>query len=390
MRLLPTTLANRGLDRPRLLLDEHQARRNIAFMAEKAAAAGVRFRPHFKTHQSAIIGNWFRDQGITALTVSSLEMAAWFAQQGWLDITVAFPLNLRQLALVEQLSGKLQLGLLVDCSHTVSQLSTLTAADIRVWIEIDTGYQRSGILVERVDQVKRLLHQITNSPRLRFAGLLTHSGQTYHADSSSSVVERYNHTVRQLKACRQELGLTAAGCPLSVGDTPGCTLAPDLKDVEEIRPGNFVFYDLMQERLGVCRVEEIALVVACPVVAVYPEQQRLVIYGGAAHFGRESLRGIDGEPVFGYVGLTDANGTLHLNRQTPLVTLSQEHGLINDLDGSLVNSVKPGDLLLLFPVHACLTADLYPVYHTLTGETVRRRRSNDSAVQTNICEEESI
>jgi len=42
--------------KPTLVLDEACARRNIARMAEKARRQGIRFRPHFKTHQSAGIG----------------------------------------------------------------------------------------------------------------------------------------------------------------------------------------------------------------------------------------------------------------------------------------------------------------------------------------------
>jgi D-serine deaminase-like pyridoxal phosphate-dependent protein len=80
---------------PTLLLDEGRARRNIFRMADKAASNQVRFRPHFKTHQSAAVGEWFRDVGVTAITVSSVEMARYFAAHGWNDITFAFPVNVR-------------------------------------------------------------------------------------------------------------------------------------------------------------------------------------------------------------------------------------------------------------------------------------------------------
>jgi D-serine deaminase-like pyridoxal phosphate-dependent protein len=64
---------------PTLLLDEGRARRNLDGMAARAARAGVRFRPHFKTHQSARIGEWFREAGVHSITVSSVRMAAYFA-----------------------------------------------------------------------------------------------------------------------------------------------------------------------------------------------------------------------------------------------------------------------------------------------------------------------
>ena len=50
--------------RPTLVLDKDTCLRNIERMAEKAKSKNLIFRPHFKTHQSSIIGNWFRDFGV--------------------------------------------------------------------------------------------------------------------------------------------------------------------------------------------------------------------------------------------------------------------------------------------------------------------------------------
>ncbi|MFP4059012.1 MAG: hypothetical protein ACLFUC_00845 [Bacteroidales bacterium] len=60
---------------PTLLIDEQKCRANIEKMALRAQKNKVLFRPHFKTHQSATIGNWYRDHGVTAITVSSVKMA---------------------------------------------------------------------------------------------------------------------------------------------------------------------------------------------------------------------------------------------------------------------------------------------------------------------------
>lgn len=70
------------IQRPTLLLDKDKAIRNIEKMAGKARKSGVRFRPHCKTHHSAGVGEWFRDFGVDAITVSSLDMAACFADRG--------------------------------------------------------------------------------------------------------------------------------------------------------------------------------------------------------------------------------------------------------------------------------------------------------------------
>ncbi len=96
---------------PTFLINEQICLQNIHRMAEKASANHLIFRPHFKTHQSVEVGEWFSRAGVTAITVSSVSMAQQFAAAGWLDITIAFPLNFSEINL---LAGKITLNVLVD------------------------------------------------------------------------------------------------------------------------------------------------------------------------------------------------------------------------------------------------------------------------------------
>src|SRR5512140_3613959 len=109
--------------KPTLLVDESRVRGNIARMAEKARRQGVRFRPHFKTHQSVEIGEWFREEGVHQITVSSLDMAEYFAAAGWDDITLAFPVNLRQLPGLSSLAWRVRLGLLIESPESAAALA---------------------------------------------------------------------------------------------------------------------------------------------------------------------------------------------------------------------------------------------------------------------------
>ena len=80
------------ITKPTFLVDEKKCRANIQKIADKAKRNNVEFRAHFKTHQSLAIGRWFKDAGVNKITVSSLDMAKYFASE-WNDITVAFPVN---------------------------------------------------------------------------------------------------------------------------------------------------------------------------------------------------------------------------------------------------------------------------------------------------------
>ena len=108
--------------RPTLVISKNTALNNIAQMTTKAEKSGVIFRPHFKTHQSSEIGEWFRDFCIRQITVSSVQMAEYFAEHGWSDITIAFPVNILEIENLRQLSKKINLNLLVESADTVRYL----------------------------------------------------------------------------------------------------------------------------------------------------------------------------------------------------------------------------------------------------------------------------
>jgi D-serine deaminase-like pyridoxal phosphate-dependent protein len=359
-----------AVEKPTLVLHTERTRRNIERMAAKARASGVRFRPHFKTHQSAEIGEWFRECGTESITVSSLDMAAYFAKHGWTDITVAFPTNIREIAKINELAQSVDLGLLVESTETVAFLARSLAAPVGAWIKIDVGSQRTGIAWDQLDAVVRVATEIDEAPRLALRGLLAHAGHAYHAQSTAEIRRVYRDTVLRMTQVRD--GLLSKGfkdVEISVGDTPTCTLADNFSGVDEVRPGNFVFHDVMQLELGVCTEEEIAVAVACPVVAKHEERSEAVLYGGAIHLSKESIEGRAGAPIFGYVMLPEENGWGPVVQGAYVAALSQEHGMVR-LPGDVLESIRVGDLLMVLPVHSCLTVSLLRAYRDLDGGTI--------------------
>ena len=69
------------------------------------------YAPHLptfdiSTHQSAKIGEWFKRFGVNAITVSSVQMAEYFAANGWNDITIAISLNPLEILLMKVLKHR--------------------------------------------------------------------------------------------------------------------------------------------------------------------------------------------------------------------------------------------------------------------------------------------
>ncbi|MBA4322394.1 MAG: alanine racemase, partial [Odoribacter sp.] len=123
--------------KPSLILDESRCRKNIASMAEKARLSGVVFRPHFKTHQSSEIGEWFIHEGVDSITVSSVTMAKYFAGKGWSNITIAFPLNLREVEDAEMLSHTVSLNILISDYHQAGFLRKSKSLKAGYFIKIN-------------------------------------------------------------------------------------------------------------------------------------------------------------------------------------------------------------------------------------------------------------
>lgn len=351
-------LRNKGLARPTVVLDETRARANIARMADRAERAGALFRPHFKTHQSAAVGRWYAEAGVSRITVSSLDMAERFADCGWRDITVALLHNPLETDRANRLAGHLaarggQLGLLVDDAEVAAGLSQALTAPVAIWLKIDTGYGRTGIRWDDTARLREVLAAVGG--RAVPAGLLTHAGHSYHVQGAAAVRAVYDESISRMTAALAACG--RKGLLLSLGDTPCCSLVDDLSACDEIRPGNFVFGDLMQLRIGACTEADLAAAVACPVLAVYPERRELVIHGGAVHLSKESLPGDNGRPICGQLGTVTTNGFGQVCADAPVVSLSQEHGIVA-FGGAFPDTLRPGDLVLVWPVHSCLCCDL--------------------------------
>ncbi|MBD3190095.1 MAG: alanine racemase [Candidatus Heimdallarchaeota archaeon] len=356
------------LSKPTFLVNKHRAINNIQRMITKARRSQVRFCPHFKTHQSADIGEWFRKFGVNSIAVSSVDMANYFAENGWTDITIAFPVNIHQISQMNELAKEIQLQLVVESIEVVECLSKKMETPVNLWIKIDTGYHRTGLLWNDLKSILKLAKHIKQKASLNLSGLLAHSGHTYKAHSKQEIREIYSETVHRLKNIQQTLqDQLATALEISIGDTPSCSLIDDFAGVDEIRPGNFVFYDVKQFQLGACSENDIAVALACPVVAKHPERNEVIIYGGGIHLSKDYLLNQDGSKCYGLVTLPEKEGWSSIIDNTFVSSLSQEHGVVR-METNLLNSVHLGDFLTILPVHSCLTANLMKNYLTVAGK----------------------
>lgn len=355
---------------PTLLLDQQKCLNNIKKMAGKAAVHKLSFRPHCKTHQSMEIANWSRDFGVRSLTVSSFRMARYFALAGWQDILVAFPFQPGELENLIELSGRCQISILVDSPAALPFLNHIPKL-VHVYLDVDAGYGRTGIRTENPELMEQIIVKIRSNPKLEFRGFYCHAGNSYKARDQIEAEDIHRKAMNDLGSLKKRFG--QYGPRILYGDTPNCSSRENFGEIDEITPGNFFFYDLVQYALGACSLEDIAVAMECPVAGRYPLGERILIHGGAIHFSKERILQ-KGSAVYGRHVLKTADGWANPNEERFLTGLSQEHGLMEQC-GTLINEVNIGDLLLFQPVHSCLTANLMREYRTLDGTRITTMNS---------------
>lgn len=325
-------------------------------MIKKAQRNHVSLRPHFKTHQSNDIGSLFRDRGINSITVSSVAMAEYFIRNGWSDVTVAFPVYPGVTEQLNALSSRCKLNIIFSSMQNMLASINRLTGKIGVFIEINIGHYRSGTASSNTREIALMVNHISRYPNLTFRGFLAHAGHTYTAGSAENIRKIYNSSVSDLIKLKSFWKSSYPDIILSWGDTPSCSLVEELWGIDEIRPGNFVFFDVMQHRIGSCEITDVALALISPVVDVYPESGKMIIHAGAVHLSKEYLTDSSGDSYYGLVCPTDGTTWGNPIEGAVVGKLSQEHGTVTFTDKSAI-AFKPGDLIAILPIHSCLTFD---------------------------------
>lgn len=352
------------LPTPALLLDLDRAERNIAAMAERARRLGVGLRPHVKTHKCLELAQRQRAAGAVGLTVSTLYEAAVFAGHGFRDITWAFPVIPSSLHQAKELSQEmgpdLELGLVVDSAEALAALEEARHR-FKVWLKVDCGYHRAGVDPAKRSSVE-LAARIASSRLMKFAGILSHSGQAYRARKPAElarIAEQERRIMVEFAARLEEAGVTVPA--VSVGSTPAMSRVRRLDGVTEARPGNYVFYDYTQYALGACPLDACALTVLTSVVSSQPGNRHCVVDAGALALSKDPGPKRPGRRSMGRIFAEYPRNRLDPSRY--LVSLSQEHGIVR-------GRFPLGTRLRILPNHACLTVSCFDEYYVVRADRV--------------------
>lgn len=344
------------LPTPCLLLDLEVLERNLVSMQAKADRLGVALRPHAKTPKCLEVARRQRELGARGLTVSTLAEARFFAAGGFDDLTWAFPVQLARLAEARELAERVTLRLVVDSAGAVDALDSF-GHPFHVVLKVDCGYGRCGVDPASAEG-HALARRLAAHPRLRFDGLLSHSGDAYAvADRAGAAVvaERERSTITAFAERLRGDGVVVE--TVSVGSTPAMTAVEDLAGVSEARPGNYAFFDGTQAAIGSCTPADCALTLLASVVSCRPGAGHAVTDAGALALSK------DPGPTHLGERWRWGMGALLPELDAHLTALSQEHGKTS-------RPLPVGGKVRVLPNHSCLAVPNFDAYHLVRGEEV--------------------
>ena len=376
-----------ALDTPALLVDLDRLDANIESMAAHARGGGLALRPHFKTHKSVAIARRQLEAGAVGITVAKLDEAEALVDGG-IDapILVAYELvDPHKLERAMRLAAHVPLTLAVDSAAGARQVAAAVAgataaaargaadpADaghgtgprIEVWIEIDSGLRRCGVLPSEAADLARI---VAGLPGLRLTGVFTHAGHSYAAPNAEAVAAIAADEARSVLDAAA--AIRAIGIPIetvSVGSTPTARFHNGSAGITEIRPGNYVYFDAMQVALGSASDGDCALSISSTVVS-RAAPDRAVIDAGSKTLGLD--RGAHSSDL-----LVDFGSLIGVDGA--LARLSEEHGTLR-LPTELPLAI--GDRIRILPNHACSISNLARQAFGLRDGIVREVLTIDAA-----------
>ena len=225
----------------------------------------------------------------------------------------------------------------------LAEAARAASAAILVQVDIDTGFHRCGV---QPGDAAALCRFVLEQPGIELDGITTHRS-AFFPDHGGRPVEQLGREEGELMTALAAR-LRAAGVPIrevTCGSTPTAAAAAQVAGVTEVRPGAYVFGDLIMAGVGAIARDDISLTILSTVQS-RPHAGRATMDGGMKTFMGEAF---PSPPTFlkGFGEAVDL--PIHLEG------LTEEHGL-----AALPPHIQPevGERIAFFPNHVCTTVNL--------------------------------
>ena len=346
------------VDTPALIVDLDAFERNLEAMSRNVSAAGVRIRPHAKTHKCAVIARRQMVLGAVGVCCQKVSEAQALVQAGVTDVLVSNQVvGRRKIARLAALAREAKVGVCVDDAGNAAEVGAAASAagvTIDALVEIDVGAGRCGIAPG--PEALALARHVASIDGLRFAGLQAYHGSAQHIRDYAERGRAIDAAASIARTTVESLARAGIECETVAGAGTGTWQFEAASGVyNELQAGSYIFMDAdyaaNRDEAGDPFADfEHALFVHATVMS-RPARERAVLDAGlkavATDCGMPRLADIESAPV---------------------LNASDEHAVV-DLTASNA-SVAIGDKVRLIPGHCDPTVNLYDWYVCVRGDRV--------------------
>jgi 3-hydroxy-D-aspartate aldolase len=352
--LIGAVNSRRHLNTPALVIDLGALERNIARMAEFARFAGIRLRPHTKTHKSVDIARRQINAGAIGLCCAKLGEAEAFADASLADLHITSPVVspagvVRLIDLATRVSG---LTVVVDDPGNALQLAHAAASrgtSLGVIIDIDPGSHRTGIV--SADAAVALARTVRAAASLRYAGVQFYCGPEQHIQAFAERGSAVGKRADLLRTVVERLSQDGAAPPIVTGGGTGThQIDAALGLFTELQVGSYVFMD---EQYLACE----------PKPGTTPYETSLFVDTRVVSANTTGMVTVDG----GLKAFASDAGVPAIVAGAPAGSrysfMGDEHGAVVLPPGS--QPPKLGDVITLTTPHCDPTVNLYDTFHVI-------------------------
>jgi len=349
------------LSTPSLVLDLDIVEQNIKEMIQWTTAAGLRLRPHAKTHKSVAIAKMLIEAGAVGACCATLGEAEALGYAGVSGILITSPVvqesKIKRLLDLNEVAE--DLAVVVDDPENVAMLIEATEKfgkkHLTLFIDIDVGSKRTG--VPSAQQAVALAREIAAAPTLRFGGLQGYAGHLQHIvdfEERMSGTKAVADQMLQFENALKDIGLPPA--LMTGGGTGTHALEASAGGLAELQAGSFTVMDVDYDRVSLRedggRPFHDALFVATSVVSSQHDGF-VTTDGGLKAFATDGpkpriAKGAPEGSEYSWSG--------------------DEHGRVSLPAGA--EPLKLGDMLECVTPHCDPTVNLHDFYHVCRGDVL--------------------
>ena len=313
------------VDTPALIVDLPAFERNLQRMADFAARAGLRLRPHAKMHKCPEVALRQQALGAVGQCCQKLGEAEIMVAGGIGDVLVTNQIvGAAKIARLADLAGRATVGVCVDDTGNADELAAAARAAgtvVDAYVEIDVGAGRCGI--DPGAPAAALAARIAGLDGLRFAGLQAYHGSAQHIgpfEARRAAIESAGGHVRATLDALERAGIA---CPLVTGAGTGSYAFEAASGLwGELQCGSYAFMDVDYRKVhdasgAVDDTFENALFVLVSVLSRNKPGRCVVDAGHKALGNDQGMPAVAGDAPAGFAGATyagpsDEHGTLTL------------------------------------------------------------------------------